>query len=62
MDENDARPLWHSQQEGRWFTRIEVTSMLNGAMLALPLHVLSGRHPGPTLGVVTNTHGDEFLP
>jgi predicted deacylase len=36
--------------------------MLNGAMLALPLHVVTGREPGPTLGVVTNTHGDEFLP
>jgi predicted deacylase len=56
------KPLWHAQREGRWFTRIEVTSMLNGAMLALPLHVVTGRHPGPTLGVVTNTHGDEFLP
>ena len=36
--------------------------MLNGAMLALPLHVVTGRHPGPTLGIITNTHGDEFLP
>ena len=59
---NTAKPLWHDQKEGRWFTRIEITTMLNGAMLALPLHVVTGRRPGPTLGVITNTHGDEFLP
>ena len=59
---SSAKPLWATQNEGRWFTRIEVTTMLNGAMLALPLHVVTGRAPGPTLGVITNTHGDEFLP
>ena len=62
MASSEAKPLWHAQTEGRWFTRIDVTSMLNGAMLALPLHVVTGREPGPTLGIVTNTHGDEFLP
>jgi len=30
-------------------------------MLSLPLHVVTGRNPGPTFGIVTNTHGDEFL-
>ena len=62
MSEVDLEPLRRRQSEGRVFTRIEVTSMLNGAMLTLPLHVVTGRHAGPTLGVVTNTHGDEFLP
>jgi uncharacterized protein len=57
-----GKPLWAEQKEGRWFTRIEVTTMLNGAMLALPLHVVTGRTEGPTLGIITNTHGDEFLP
>jgi predicted deacylase len=47
--------------EGRFFTRIEITTMLNGSTLALPLHVITGRHPGPTFGIITNTHGDEFL-
>ena len=56
------QPLWAGQKEGRSFTRIEVTTMLNGATLAVPLHVVTGRHPGPTFGIVTNTHGDEFLP
>ena len=62
MPMGDGRPSWHGQPEGRWFTRIEITRMLNGAMLALPLHVLTGRASGPTLAIVTNTHGDEFLP
>lgn len=55
-------PLWADQTEGRTFTRIEVTTMLNGAALALPLHVVTGRGQGPTLGIITNVHGDEFLP
>ena len=55
-------PLWAEQGEGRWFTRIPVTTMLNGAMLTLPLHVVTGRATGPTFGNVTNVHGDEFLP
>ena len=56
------QPLWSKQKEGRFFTRIEVTTMLNGALLTLPLHVLTGRKQGPTLGIITNVHGDEFLP
>jgi predicted deacylase len=59
---SSPKPLWADQTEGRTFTRIEVTTMLNGAMLALPLHVVTGRDPGPTLGIITNVHGDEFLP
>jgi len=55
-------PLWADQKEGRHFTRIEVTTMLNGALLSVPLHVVTGRNDGPTFGIVTNTHGDEFLP
>ncbi|HUF80174.1 MAG TPA: succinylglutamate desuccinylase/aspartoacylase family protein [Burkholderiales bacterium] len=54
-------PLWASEKEGRFFTRIDVTTMLNGAVLAVPLHVITGRQPGPTFGIITNTHGDEFL-
>lgn len=58
----ELAPLRTPSPEGRRFARIEVAGMLTGAMLALPLHVVTGRHPGPTLGIVTNTHGDEFLP
>jgi hypothetical protein len=56
-----AAPPWAKEKEGRWFTRLPVTTMLNGAPLTLPLHVITGRHPGPTFGIITNTHGDEFL-
>ncbi|MGQ0522969.1 MAG: succinylglutamate desuccinylase/aspartoacylase family protein [Betaproteobacteria bacterium] len=55
-------PIWADRKEGRSFTRLDVTTMLNGAMLSLPLHVVTGRKPGPVFGIVTNTHGDEFLP
>ncbi|HYC44705.1 MAG TPA: M14 family metallopeptidase [Burkholderiales bacterium] len=58
----ENKPVWAEQKEGRFFTRIDVTTMLNGAMLAVPLHVITGRRSGPTFGIVTNTHGDEFLP
>jgi predicted deacylase len=58
----EVKPLWADQKEGGFFTRIPVTTMLNGATLAVPLHVITGREPGPTFGIVTNTHGDEFLP
>ncbi len=57
-----AAALWAEDPEGRTFRRLPVTTMLNGAELTLPLHVLTGRLPGPTLGIVTNQHGDEFLP
>ena len=57
-----SRPLWADQKEGRFYTRIPVTNMLNGGTLELPLHVVTGRHAGPTLGIITNVHGDEFLP
>jgi hypothetical protein len=58
---SQTAPLWADQKEGRFFARIDVTTMLNGAMLAVPLHVITGRAPGPTFGILTNTHGDEFL-
>lgn len=57
----EGAPLWGGEAEGHFFTRLDVTTMLNGAMLSLPLHVLTGGQPGPTFGIVTNTHGDEFL-
>ena len=59
---SSAKPLWAGEKEGRFFTRVKVTTMLNGALLTLPLHVLTGRKQGPTLGIITNVHGDEFLP
>ena len=59
---SDAGPVWANETGGRSFRRLPVTTMLNGAELTLPLHVLTGAAPGPTLGIITNQHGDEFLP
>ena len=58
---DERAPPWAGEAEGHFFTRLDVTSMLNGARLSLPLHVITGSQPGPTFGIVTNTHGDEFL-
>ena len=57
-----GRPVWADDAEGRVFRRLPVTTMLNGAELTVPLHVVTGARPGPTLGIITNQHGDEFLP
>jgi predicted deacylase len=57
-----AGPVWANDPEGRMFRRLPVTTMLNGAELTIPLHVVTGGKPGATLGIITNQHGDEFLP
>jgi predicted deacylase len=59
---SESRPVWENEKPGRYFTRLEVTTMLNGATLSVPLHVVTGARPGPVFGIVTNTHGDEFVP
>ena len=55
------KALWKDQTEGRFFTRLEVTETLSGS-LALPLHVMTGRKDGPTLGITATVHGDETVP
>ena len=57
---SSSGPIWAGEKEGRSFRRLEVNTMLSGATLAVPLHVVTGRHAGPTFGIITNTHGDEF--
>lgn len=59
---NKSAAPWADQREGRFFKRIEIARMLTGATLALPLHVLTGRQPGPALGVTCMVHGDEPQP
>ena len=44
------------------FEWLPVTTMPDGSELRLPLHVLKGAKPGPTLGLSAAVHGDEFLP
>ncbi len=47
---------------GRQFCRLAVTRLANGTELTLPMHVLSGKKNGPTLGILTTIHGDETFP
>lgn len=55
-------PLWNELAPGRrTFKRLPVTETLAGE-LALPVHVLTGAKPGPTLGMTATIHGDESLP
>jgi len=44
------------------FSWLPVTTMADGSELRLPLHVLQGAKPGPTLGLTGLIHGDEALP
>jgi hypothetical protein len=45
----------------RGFTRLPVTSLLVGAELALPLHVLHGAKEGPVLGLISGIHSPEHF-
>ena len=44
------------------FSWLPVTTMSDGTDLRLPLHVLTGAQPGPTLGLTGMIHGNEPLP
>lgn len=48
--------------KSKQYQPIPVTTLANGYELALPVHELSGAHPGPTLGLLSLIHGDEPLP
>ncbi len=43
----------------RGFTRLPVTSLLVGAELTIPLHVVHGAKEGPVLGLLSGVHGPE---
>jgi predicted deacylase len=53
---------WADAKEGRFLKRIEIGRNLLGGTVTVPLHVLTGREPGPTLGITCMIHGDEPLP
>jgi len=44
------------------FKWLPVTTMPSGAELRLPMHVVKGKRPGPTLGLSGAIHGDEVTP
>lgn len=45
----------------RGFTRLRVTSLLVGAELGIPVHVIHGAKPGPVLGLISSIHGMEHF-
>ena len=49
-----------SGQKG--FGHIEVADVLGGFTLSLPVHVVHGSRPGPTLGLTAAIHGTEYPP
>lgn len=44
------------------FTWLDVTLRLDGSMLRVPMHVVSGAESGPTLTLTAGLHGSEWLP
>lgn len=45
----------------RGFTRLPVTTLLEGAELSIPLHIVHGVAEGPTLGLISGIHGPEHF-
>lgn len=45
----------------RQVIRIPVTTDLNGAEIAVYVHAIRGKRPGPTLALTTAQHGDEWF-
>lgn len=47
---------------GKEFFWLPITTLANGQELRLPVHVITGAKPGPTVGYTAGIHGDEYLP
>lgn len=47
---------------GREFFWLPITTLASGMQLQLPVHVITGARPGPTVGYTAGIHGDEYLP
>jgi len=45
----------------RSVVKIPVATTLSGTELAIHMHVVKGAHPGPTLALLSSSHGAEFL-
>lgn len=49
-----------NQPPGHYLAETNVTLLASGQPLTLTAHVLRGRHTGPTVGITSGLHGDEF--
>ena len=45
----------------RGYTRLPVTTLLEGSELVIPLHVVHGAQAGPVLGLISGIHGPEHF-
>jgi predicted deacylase len=48
-----------SEPGARTYGVVKVTTMLDGGDLAIPIHIVTGTKPGPTLCLTAALHGDE---
>jgi hypothetical protein len=42
----------------RTYAALPVTTLSSGLEQTLPVHIIAGEQPGPTLGQTAGTHGD----
>lgn len=49
----------HANPGEKQFGRLPVCRLASGAMLELPVHLVVGAQPGPTLGILALQHGNE---
>ena len=47
---------------GRSLSWLNVSTLASGMQLRIPVHRVSGAHPGPVMGLCAGIHGDEYLP
>ena len=48
------------QSSGHYYLETPVVLLANGQQLTFATHVLRGAKPGPTVGILSGLHGDEF--
>jgi predicted deacylase len=46
------------QRGARTYAALPVTTLASGLELVLPVHIVAGEQPGPTVGLTAGTHGD----
>jgi predicted deacylase len=47
---------------GKSLSWLNITTLASGMQLRIPVHRVTGAHPGPVMGLTAGIHGDEYLP